>query len=188
MKIEQTKLSGVVIIEPTVYTDQRGYFFECYHFKKFAAAGIDVQFVQDNQSKSARNTVRGLHYQINPGQGKLIRVVSGEIFDVAVDIRWDSPTFSQWVGVRLSADNKKQFFIPVGFAHGFCVVSDVAEVHYKCTDYYSPSDERGIIWNDPQVAIEWPVEQPILSARDQQLPAFNQIERDFDFGGVQAGV
>jgi dTDP-4-dehydrorhamnose 3,5-epimerase len=179
MKIETTRLDGIVVIEPKVFGDLRGFFYESYHYQRYCDAGIRAVFVQDNQSRSVKNTLRGLHYQVNPGQGKLIRVIDGEIFDVAVDVRWQSPTFGQWFGINLSAENKKQLYIPVGFAHGFCVLSDFAEINYKCTDYYSPADERGILWNDPMLAINWPVQNPILSARDQQHPRFTEIPKDF---------
>jgi dTDP-4-dehydrorhamnose 3,5-epimerase len=164
-----------------VFADKRGFFYESYHYQRYAEAGIDVQFVQDNQSRSVKNTLRGLHYQVNPGQAKLVRVVVGEIFDVAVDVRWNSPTFGKWVGESLSAENKKQLYIPVGFAHGFCVISDEAEVQYKCSDYYAPQDERGILWNDATLAIDWPVLNPILSQRDLKHPFFKDIKRDFEY-------
>lgn len=179
MKATPTKIKEVLVIEPTVYEDQRGFFFESYNQKEYKHIGIKENFVQDNHSRSIKNTLRGLHYQINPGQGKLVRVVVGEVFDVAVDIRFGSPTFGEWVGHFLTAHNKKQMYIPVGFAHGYCVVSDVAEFEYKCTTFYSPKDERGIIWNDPNLAIEWPVQNPLLSQKDKLNPKFKQIERDF---------
>ena len=179
MKISKTPLEGLVIIEPRVFTDQRGFFFECYNLKEFSSVGIDVQFVQDNHSKSEKNTLRGLHYQINPGQGKLVRVIVGEIFDVAVDIRSKSPTFGQWYSSILSGENKKQLYIPIGFAHGFCVISETAEVLYKCTDFYSPKDERGIAWDDPTLNIKWPIQNPILSERDKHHPRFAEIKHDF---------
>ncbi len=179
IEILPTALKEVLIIQPKVFSDHRGFFFESYNEKNFRNVGINVTFVQDNHSRSFKHTLRGLHYQINPGQGKLIRTVAGEIFDVAVDIRWNSPTFGQWVGVNLSAENKKQLYVPVGFAHGFCVMSDSAEVIYKCTDYYSPKDERGILWNDPQIGIQWPTAVPLLSDRDQKHPHLLEIGRDF---------
>lgn len=179
MKATKTPLEGLLIIESRIFTDRRGFFFENYNLRHFRKVGIDVQFVQDNHSKSEKNTLRGLHYQINPGQAKLVRVVVGEIFDVAVDIRSKSPTFGQWFGCILSAGNKKQLYIPIGFAHGFCVTSETAEVLYKCSDFYSPKDERGIAWNDPTLNIKWPIQTPILSARDKQHPLFSQIEYDF---------
>lgn len=179
IEIQSTLLKEVLIIQPKVFADHRGFFFESYNEKNFQEAGIDVTFVQDNHSRSTRHTLRGLHYQINPGQGKIVRTIAGEIFDVAVDIRWNSPTFGKWVGVTLSAENKKQLFVPVGFAHGFCVVSDYAEVIYKCTDYYSPKDERGIMWNDPQIGIQWPTSEPLLSDRDQKHTLLHEIGHDF---------
>lgn len=181
MKVSKTKLEGVLLIEPTVYEDERGFFFESYNFRRYAEHGIRTNFVQDNHSRSVKNTLRGLHYQINPGQDKLVRVIVGEVFDVAVDIRFGSPTFGQWVGYYLSAENKLQMYIPVGFAHGFCVVSEVAEFEYKCSDYYSPQDERGIMWNDPDLGIDWPVKNPILSPKDRQNIPFRDIEKDFIF-------
>lgn len=179
IEIQPTALKEVLIIHPRVFSDNRGFFFESYNEKEFYEAGIDVQFVQDNHSRSIKNTLRGLHYQINPGQGKLIRTVAGEIFDVAVDIRWNSPTFGKWICVNLSAENKNQLYVPVGFAHGFCVISEYAEVVYKCTDYYSPKDERGIMWNDPQIGIQWPITEPLLSERDKKHPHLLDIDRDF---------
>ena len=181
MKVYTTPISGVLVIEPTVFEDTRGFFFESYNYKRYVDHGIDATFVQDNHSRSVKNTLRGLHYQVNPGQGKLVRVVVGEVFDVAVDIRFGSPTFGQWFGTFLSAENKKQMYIPVGFAHGFCVTSDVAEFEYKCTDYYSPKDERGILWNDPDLAIDWPVKEPILSEKDKKNIRFKKIKKEFIF-------
>jgi len=161
-----TRLPGVLIIEPDVFRDERGWFLETYHAPKYQEGGIPVSFVQDNHSSSVRGTLRGLHAQISRPQGKLVRVVKGEIFDVAVDIRRGSPTFGVWESVTLSAGNFKQIYIPPGFAHGFCVLSDVAEVEYKCTDVYTPGDEIALIWNDQQVGIPWPLESPILSEKD----------------------
>lgn len=166
MKILTTKLPGILIMEPDVYRDERGWFVETYHAQKYQDGGIPLSFVQDNHSSSVRGTLRGLHAQISRPQGKLVRVVRGEIFDVAVDIRRGSPTFASWESVLLSADNFKQIYIPPGFAHGFCVLSDVAEVEYKCTDVYTPGDEIMIAWNDQQIAIQWPPESPILSPKD----------------------
>lgn len=179
MNVIKTRLEGLLIVEPKVFHDNRGYFYESYQQEKYSETGIDVNFVQDNQSRSVKNTLRGLHYQVNPGQAKLVRVLAGEIFDVAVDIRHESPTFGQWVGEVLSAENKRQLYIPVGFAHGFCVLSDIAEMHYKCSEYYSPKDERGILWNDETLGIEWPVINPILSERDLNHPFFKDIAHDF---------
>jgi dTDP-4-dehydrorhamnose 3,5-epimerase len=179
MKIIPSKIPEILIIEPDIHQDNRGFFLESYSYKKYKEVGIPVKFVQDNHSRSVQNTLRGLHYQINPGQDKLVRVIAGEVFDVAVDIRFSSPTFGQWVGIYLSAENKKQVFIPKGFAHGFCVTSPFAEFEYKCSEYYAPEYERGILWNDEQVNIEWPIENPILSKKDVKNPKFSMIERDF---------
>lgn len=181
MEVIRTAIADLIIIQPTIIDDTRGFFFESYNQQEFKVHGITVNFVQDNHSKSVKNTLRGLHYQINPGQAKLVRVVVGEVFDVAVDIRFGSPTFGQWLGAKLSAENKKQVFIPAGFAHGFCVLSDVAEFEYKCSEFYSPNNERGIRWNDPDLNIKWPVEQPILSEKDRNNPAFKEIERYFRY-------
>lgn len=181
MDVIETKLPGLLLIKPDVFQDERGFFFESYNYRRYAAHGIDSQFVQDNHSRSIKNTLRGLHYQVNPGQAKLVRVIVGEVFDVAVDIRQGSPTYGQWHGQILSSENKLQLFIPVGFAHGFCVLSEIAEFEYKCSSYYSPADERGIIWNDPEIAIEWPCSKPILSAKDSNLPGFHQIAPDFPY-------
>jgi len=166
VKFLATNLPGVVIVEPEVHRDNRGYFFESYHQKKFKDAGLPLDFVQDNISKSVQNTLRGLHAQIRQPQGKLIGVIEGEVFDVAVDIRKNSPTFGKWTSALLSADNFKRMYVPPGFAHGFCVVSRTAVVEYKCTDFYDPADEVTILWNDPGLAISWPVKNPILSGKD----------------------
>ncbi|WP_076590920.1 dTDP-4-dehydrorhamnose 3,5-epimerase [Herminiimonas arsenitoxidans] len=170
MKIQNTKIPDVVLIEPTVFGDDRGFFFESFNEHRFAEAiGKTVQFVQDNHSKSARGVLRGLHYQIQQAQGKLVRVVSGEVFDVAVDIRKSSPTFGQWVGAVLSAENKRQMWVPEGFAHGFVVISESAEFLYKTTDYWAPEYERCIAWNDPAIGIQWPIDvPPVLSGKDQK--------------------
>ncbi|MPY87973.1 MAG: dTDP-4-dehydrorhamnose 3,5-epimerase [Luteitalea sp.] len=175
MQVSHTALPGVVIIEPTVHRDARGFFVETYHAARFAEHGIDATFVQDNHSRSRHGTLRGLHWQQERPQGKLVRVIEGEIYDVAVDIRPDSPTFGQWVGVTISADDFRQVYIPAGFAHGFCVVSDVAQVEYKCTTFYDPASERGLIWNDPDVGITWPIAAPILSERDKQHPRLVEL-------------
>ncbi|MHB1292625.1 MAG: dTDP-4-dehydrorhamnose 3,5-epimerase [Sulfuricella sp.] len=168
MKVVATAIPDVLIIEPKVFGDERGFFYESYNEKVLAeAAGITAHFVQDNHSRSAKNVLRGLHYQIKQPQGKLVRVVAGEVFDVAVDIRKSSPTFGQWAGFALSAENKRMAWIPPGFAHGFVVLSDYAEFLYKTTDYWSPEHERCIIWNDPGLAIDWQIrENPLLSAKD----------------------
>ncbi|VXD10323.1 dTDP-4-dehydrorhamnose 3,5-epimerase [Planktothrix paucivesiculata] len=170
MTITPTKIPDVFIIEPKVFGDERGFFFESFNQKNFTEkTGITSEFVQDNHSRSVKGVLRGLHYQIQQTQGKLLRVVAGEIFDVAVDMRKSSPTFGEWVGCILSAENKRQFWVPPGFAHGFLVTSEIAEVLYKTTDYYAPNYERSLLWNDPDVGIDWPLEgiTPILSAKDQ---------------------
>jgi len=170
MKATQLAIPDVFLFEPRVFGDDRGFFFESFNQAKFEAAiGRKVNFVQDNHSRSAKNVLRGLHYQIQQPQGKLVRVVQGEVFDVAVDIRKSSPTFGQWVGEILSAENKRQLWVPEGFAHGFVVLSDTAEFLYKTTDYYAPAHERSIAWNDPAIGIRWPISgEPVLSAKDQQ--------------------
>jgi dTDP-4-dehydrorhamnose 3,5-epimerase len=173
-----TDLPGVVIVEPQVHADGRGCFFESYHARRYADAGLPDQFVQDNHSCSARGTIRGLHYQLRRPQAKLVRVIRGAIFDVAVDIRRGSSTFGRWVGVELSADNKRQLFIPAGFAHGFCVLADVSEVEYKCTDYYVPDDQRGVLWNDPAIGVSWPVADPMLSEKDRTYPPLSPTRDD----------
>jgi dTDP-4-dehydrorhamnose 3,5-epimerase len=170
LKIISTSIPDVLIIEPRVFQDERGFFLESYQKKQFKEAGIHVDFVQDNHSKSCQGTLRGLHYQIQQPQGKLVRAIAGEIFDVVVDIRKHSPTFGQWVGDYLSAENKRMLWVPAGFAHGFFVTSQEAEVLYKASDYYAPQWERCILWNDPAIGILWPIkdEQPILSVKDAQ--------------------
>lgn len=169
MRATPTAIPDVMLLEPKVFGDDRGFFYESYIQKVFQeATGLDVQFVQDNHSKSARNVLRGLHYQVQQAQGKLVRVVQGEVFDVAVDIRKDSKTYGRWVGQLLSAENKKQLWIPPGLAHGFVVLSETAEFLYKATDYYTPAHERCIAWNDPKIAIEWPLTaEPFLSGKDR---------------------
>lgn len=178
MKVVSTALDGVLIIEPQVFPDVRGFFFESYHAERCAQAGLPERFVQDNHSCSVLGTIRGLHYQLRRPQGKLVRVIRGLVFDVAVDIRRGSPSFGQWVGVELSADNKRQLFIPAGFAHGFCVLADVSEVEYKCTDYYVPEDQHGVLWNDPAIGIPWPVDTPILSEKDRAYPPLGPARED----------
>ncbi len=169
MEIQTTAIPDLLIFEPKVFGDDRGFFYESFNARRFKElTGLDPVFVQDNHSKSAKNVLRGLHYQIQQAQGKLVRVVAGEVFDVAVDIRRSSPTFGKWVGVTLSAENKRQFWIPEGFAHGFIVTSESAEFLYKTTDYWAPEYERSILWNDPSIGIEWPIDaEPILSGKDQ---------------------
>ncbi|WP_349616761.1 dTDP-4-dehydrorhamnose 3,5-epimerase [Azotobacter salinestris] len=178
MQAIQTEIPDVFIIEPKVFGDERGFFFESFNARRFAElTGADPQFVQDNHSRSVKGVLRGLHYQIRQPQGKLVRVVSGEVWDVAVDIRRSSPTFGKWVGVSLSAENKRQLWIPEGFAHGFVVVSEAAEFLYKTTDYWAPEYERSIIWNDPTLNLPWPLEgEPSLSAKDRQGVPLEQAE------------
>lgn len=179
MNIIATEIPDVLIIEPKVFGDDRGFFFESFNDRVFAEkTGIKTKFVQDNHSRSGKNVLRGLHYQIQQTQGKLLRVVAGEIFDIAVDIRKSSPTFGKWVGCMLSGENKRQFWVPPGFAHGFLVVSDSADVLYKATDYYAPQHERSILWNDPDIGIDWPLNgaEPILSAKDQGGLLLNSAE------------
>ena len=168
MKISHSKLKGCVIIEPQVFGDERGFFLETFQGVRYEQeAGIDLPFVQDNHSRSARGVLRGLHFQKTKPQGKLVRVVRGEVYDVAVDIREGSATFGEWEGVTLSEDNKKQLWVPPGFAHGFVVLSDTADFEYKCTDYYDPSDEGCILWSDPDLDISWPITNPVLSTKDK---------------------
>lgn len=164
------EIPDVILIEPRVFADERGFFLESYHRDKFAALGIDCPFTQDNHSQSVRGTLRGLHFQSAPGQAKLVRVVRGQIWDVAVDIRPGSPTFGRWVAAELSETNKRMLFVPVGFAHGFVVQSDVADVLYKCSHVYVAETEAGIAWDDPDVAVPWPIDTPLLSARDLANP------------------
>lgn len=174
----ETPISGLTIIEPRVFGDDRGYFMETYNFNDFKKAGLGMTFVQDNQSKSRKGVLRGLHFQTKFPQGKLVRVLSGEVFDVAVDLRKDSPTFKQWYGVVLSGENRKQFFVPEGFAHGFLVLSEEAEFVYKCTDFYYPEFESGIAWNDPELKIEWPQvdsQEILLSDKDKKLKTLAQL-------------
>jgi dTDP-4-dehydrorhamnose 3,5-epimerase len=169
LRFERTAIPGVVLIEPQVHRDPRGFFLESWHAEKYRAGGVDAVFVQDNHSRSARGTLRGLHAQVRRPQGKLVRAVRGEIFDVAVDIRPDSPTFGRWAGATLTAENFRQLWVPPGFAHGFCVLSETAEVEYKCTDVYMKEDEIAIAWDDPEIGIRWPegLSEPLLSPRDR---------------------
>lgn len=171
-------IEGLCVIEPKVFGDNRGYFMETYNHNDFKAAGLNMVFVQDNQSKSVKGVLRGLHFQKSYPQGKLVRVIRGKVFDVAVDLRKESPTFKKWFGVILSEDNRKQFYIPEGFAHGFLVLSDEAEFVYKCTDFYHPEDEGGLIWNDPEIGIEWPLEEIeslLLSEKDKNWGKVSEI-------------
>lgn len=176
MEFLPTELPGVIFVEPKVFEDERGFFMESYHKARFAAAGINVEFVQDNHSRSGRGVLRGLHYQLKHPQGKLVRIIRGEALDVAVDLRRSSPTFGRWVGCVLSETNRRQLYVPPGFAHGFCVTSDVADVLYKCTDIYHPEDERTLLWNDPALAIDWPVTNPVVSAKDQRGVPLSRAE------------
>ncbi len=177
MKFIETDILGVLIIEPKVFGDNRGFFVETYQKEHFRAAGIDVDFVQDNQSRSTQGVLRGLHYQTRRPQGKLVRCTRGEVFDVAVDIRENSPTFGKWVGVMLSEENHRQLYIPSGLAHGFCTLSEIADFEYKCTDFYDPGHEAGIRWDDPLFAIDWPIVDPQLSERDKEWPLFTSVEK-----------
>jgi len=179
MRFVNTSLPGVVQITPNVYEDERGFFMETWHAERFTANGIDAVFVQDNASRSTKGTLRGIHYQVEQAQGKLIRVVAGEIFDVAVDLRKSSPMYGQWVGQVLSAENKWLLWVPPGFGHGFLVMSDDAEVDYRCTDYYAREHERTVRWDDPDIAIDWPLGDgatPTVSAKDAAAPLFNDAE------------
>ncbi len=182
MRVVEAPLPGILLIEPRVHRDERGFFVETYHAGRYREAGLPAEFVQDNQSRSVQGTVRGLHWQWRRPQGKLVRAIEGAIFDVAVDIRPESTSFGHWFGTELTADNFRQMFIPAGFAHGFCVLSPFAQIEYKCTDYYDADGEGGLAWNDPDVGIAWPVQGPILSGRDQQHPRFAAL-----FGRRPAG-
>lgn len=176
-KAVPTGIEGLVVVEPTVFGDGRGYFMETWNQKDFAEIGITASFVQDNQSKSKKGVLRGLHFQKQNPQGKLVRVISGEVYDVAVDLRKNSPTFGKWHGVILSAENKRQFWVPEGFAHGFVVTSETAEFVYKCTRLYDPGDEGGLLWNDPDLGIDWPLEgnAPLLSEKDKVYPGIREL-------------
>ncbi len=176
MKFNHTTLDGVILVEPTVHGDDRGFFLETYHREKYTRGGIAETFVQDNHSRSKQGTLRGLHAQRNNPQGKLVRAVEGEIFDVAVDVRRGSPTFGQWVGEMLTAENFRQLYVPAGFIHGFCVVSESAQVEYKCTALYDQEDEYSVAWNDPDIGIEWPIATPLLSARDSAAKRLRELE------------
>jgi dTDP-4-dehydrorhamnose 3,5-epimerase len=170
MKVIETAIPGVLIIEPKVFGDSRGFFLEIFQATRYAEAGMPEPFVQDNHSHSAKGVLRGLHFQKQYPQGKLVYVTQGIVFDVAVDIRKDSPTFGKWVGITLSSEKHQQFYVPPGLAHGFCVVSEQADFHYKCTDYYHPEDEGSIRWDDPDIGIEWPINHPLLSTKDANAP------------------
>jgi dTDP-4-dehydrorhamnose 3,5-epimerase len=181
MRIIPTPISGLAVIEPTVFKDHRGYFMESYNRQTFSELGIDIEFVQDNQARSRKGTLRGLHFQKEHPQAKLVRVLKGKVFDVAVDLRKDSPTLGKWYGVTLDAASFRQFLVPAGFAHGYLVLSDEAEFAYKCSDFYHPEDEGGILWNDPDIAIDWPIAgmgRPLLSEKDRKLPGYrNHVRR-----------
>ena len=182
----KTGIEGLVVVEPKVFGDNRGYFMETSNYNDFKAAGLDMVFVQDNQSKSKKGVLRGLHFQKKNPQGKLVRVVSGEVYDVAVDLRKGSDTYGKWYGVLLSAENKKQFYVPEGFAHGFVVMSETAEFVYKCTRFYDPSDEGGLMWNDPEIGIDWPVPENaelLLSEKDQHHQPLKDFESPFTMEG-----
>jgi dTDP-4-dehydrorhamnose 3,5-epimerase len=178
MKVIETSLPEVILIEPDVFMDDRGLFMEIFHQGRYAEGGIDRIFLQDNLSHSKRGTIRGLHYQLRHPQGKLVCVITGEIFDVAVDVRLGSPYFGKWVGSRLSSENKRQIFVPEGFAHGFCVTSNSADVLYKCSDLYAPDDDHGLFWADPAIGIDWPTTRPILSKKDSQNPRLAHIPKE----------
>ena len=175
MRVVPTEIPGVLIIEPEVFADGRGFFMETYHAARYREHGIEGPFVQDNHSRSVAGTLRGLHLQVRRPQGKLVRVIEGEVYDVCVDVRRGSPTFGRWVGVTLTAENVRQCYVPPGFAHGFCVLTPVAQVEYKCTDFYDPGGELGVAWNDPALAISWPVSDPVLSARDRAHPTLAEL-------------
>lgn len=170
MNFIPTALPNVIIVEPDIFRDERGFFLETFSRAKYARGGIDCEFVQDNQSRSRHGTIRGLHAQRHRPQGKLVRVLIGAIFDVVVDIRRESPTYLKWISVELSSDNFRQIYVPPGYAHGICITSDLAEIEYKCTDYYDPGDELRIAWNDSAIGVSWPVQDPILSDKDRQAP------------------
>lgn len=182
-EFEELKISGVVLVKPRKFPDDRGYFFETYKKSEFSLAGINENFVQDNYSVSSKSVIRGLHYQKEPkAQAKLVSAPTGKIFDVAVDIRKNSPTYGEWVAAELSEENRHMLFIPAGCAHGFCVLSDKAEVSYKASDEYSPSHEAGVIWNDSKLNIQWPVDDPVLSGKDVDLPSFRDADNNFTYG------
>jgi len=175
MNVTETQLAGLLIIEPKVFGDARGFFKETFQAERYREAGIEYTFVQDNYSRSQKGVLRGLHFQITKPQGKLVSCPKGAVFDVAVDIDPESTTYGQYVGVELTEENHKQLWVPPGYAHGFCVLSETADFEYKCTDYYDPSDEGGVIWNDPDVAIDWPIDQPLLSDKDSKLPTLKEL-------------
>lgn len=188
MHLIPTDLPEVMMVAVDVYGDARGFFLESYHEGKFANLGISARFVQDNHSHSTRGVLRGLHYQLQRPQGKLVRVVRGEIWDVAVDIRRGSPRFGRWAGVLLSEENQRQLYVPPGFAHGFCVLSEVADVIYKCTDFYSPGDEYGVRWDDPTLGIDWPQSEPLLSEKDRAYPWLHDMQGVLPLYDTERGV
>jgi dTDP-4-dehydrorhamnose 3,5-epimerase len=177
LKVVSTGLPGVILVEPKVFGDARGHFFESYHAARYAEAGMPSEFVQDNVSRSVKGTLRGLHFQDPHPQGKLVYCARGAVFDVAVDIRKGSATFGKWFGAELSEDNHRQMWVPPGFAHGFCVLTDTADFFYKCTDFYHPEHDRGVAWDDPDIGVVWPVESPILSEKDRKLPRLRDLQR-----------
>lgn len=176
MNVIKTKIKDLLIIEPKVFGDERGFFYETFQAERYKAAGVNADFVQDNRSRSSRGVLRGLHFQKTKPQGKLVSVTEGEVFDVAVDLRPESNTFGQHEAVLLTGENKLQFFVPPGFAHGFCVVSNSADFQYKCTDYYDPNDESGLLWSDKELKIQWPLNAPLLSEKDKIQPTFHEIK------------
>lgn len=176
MKIIETKIKDLLIIEPKIFGDDRGFFYETFQAERYKKAGIKASFVQDNRSRSTKGVLRGLHFQKSKPQGKLVSVTSGEVFDVAVDLRPKSETFGQYESIVLTGQNKLQFYVPPGFAHGFCVLSDTADFQYKCTDYYDPTDESGLHWSDPDLGIDWPILEPLLSEKDMHQPTFSAIK------------
>ena len=181
MEFIQTEIPDVILVKPTVIEDHRGYFMESYHIEKFKLGGIECTFVQDNLTKSGHNTLRGLHFQVKYPQAKLLSCLTGKVFDVAVDIRKNSAYFGKWVGIELSEENKYQLYIPEGFAHGYYVMSETAEIAYKCSDIYHPEDEQGIRWNDPDIGIAWPGTEPVLSEKDIKLPMLDSLNHNQDY-------
>lgn len=179
LRVEKTPIEGLVLVEPEVYTDARGYFLESFNRREYRAAGIEVDFVQDNQARSVRGTLRGMHFQKTHPQAKLVRVLAGRVFDAAVDLRESSGTFGRWHGVMLDDESHRQFFVPAGFAHGYLVLSATAVFAYKCSDFYHPEDEGGLLWSDPEVGIQWPlqgIDRPLLSEKDRRMPALRDLE------------
>ncbi len=182
MEVIPTRLEGLVLLEPAVHGDERGFFAETWRADSWPEAGVTAEFVQDNHSRSRKGTLRGMHFQTSPGQAKLVRCARGSVIDVAVDLRLNSPTFGEWEAVELSDENMRQFFVPVGFAHGFCVTSDLADFTYRCSNYYDPATEAGIAWNDPEVGIEWPADIEILvSDRDNEAPSLAEVKDSLPF-------